>query len=111
MHDLSSMSAMNEFQCPLTRRKFQFVLRDSASRKEALSQQKLHTQTEIQRLERLAGRELSLKELFRAADLERAQAAAVEKQAAEEAAKKPPEKSAGDIFGEALMKTAFPHAC
>ena len=44
MHDLSSMSAMNEFQCPLTKRIFPFVLRDSVSRKEALAQQKTHTQ-------------------------------------------------------------------
>ncbi len=111
MHDLSSMSAMNEYQCPLTRKSFPFVLRNSASRKEALARQKIHTQAEIQRLERLAGRELSLRELFRAADQERAQAAVKEVEAAEAAAAKPQEKSGGEIFGDALMKTAFPHAC
>ncbi len=111
MHDLSSMSAMNEFQCPLTRKVFPFVLRDSASRKEALAQQKIHTQAEVQRLERLAGRELSYRELLRAADQKRAQAAAKEAEAAEEAVKKPQEKSAGDLLGDAMMKTAFPHAC
>ena len=111
MHDLSSMSAMNEFQCPLTRKVFPFVLRDSASRKEARARQKVHTQAEVQRLEHMAGRELSLRELLRLADQERAKAAVEAAEAAEEAAKKPPEKSAGDIFGEALMKTAFPHAC
>ena len=111
MHDLSSMSAMNEFQCPLTKKIFPFVLRDRASRKEALARQKVHTQAEVQRLERLAGKELSLRELFRAADQERAQAAVKEAEATEEAAAKPQEKSAGDVFGEALMKTAFPYAC
>jgi hypothetical protein len=111
MHDLSSMSANNEFQCPLTRKVFPFVLRDSASRKEALTRQKMHTQAEVQRLERLAGKELSLRELHRLADQERAKAAVEAAEAAEAAAAKPQEKSAGDVFGEALMKTAFPYAC
>jgi hypothetical protein len=111
MHDLSSMSAMNEFQCPLTRKIFPFVLRDSGSRKEALARQKVHTQAEVQRLERLAGKELSLRELLRLADQERAKAAVEAAEAAEAAAAKPQEKSAGDIFGEALMRTTFPNAC
>ena len=111
MHDLSSMSAMNEFQCPLTKKIFPFVLRDRASRKEALARQKVHTQAEVQRLERLAGKELSLRELHRLANQERAKAAVEAAEAAEEAAKKPQEKSAGDLLGDAILKTAFPYAC
>ena len=104
MHDLSSMSAMNEFQCPLTRKVFPFVLRDSASRKEALARQKIHTQAEVQRLERLAGKEHSYRELLRAADQERAAAKvaaeAAEVKAAEEAAKKGPDPFVEAILGQ-----------
>ena len=89
MSEPYSMSAMNEFQCPLTKKIFPFVLRDNASRKEALAQQQAHTGAEVQRLERLAGRKLNYRELLKAADRERVAAKVAEMKAAEEVAKKP----------------------
>jgi hypothetical protein len=100
MNEPCSMSAMNEFQCPLTKKIFPFVLRDNASRKEALAQQQAHTGAEVQRLERLAGRELKYRELLKEADRERAVAKVAEMKAAEEAAKKPQEP---DPFVEAIF--------
>ena len=101
MSEPYSMSAMNEFQCPLTKKIFPFVLRDNASRKEALAQQQAHTGAEVQRLERLAGRELNYRDLLKAADRERAVAKVAEAKAAEEAAKKP---KAPDPFVEQIFR-------
>ena len=100
MSEPYSMSSMNEFQCPLTKKVFPFVLRDSASRKEAFASQQMHTGAEVQRLERLAGRELNYRDLLKAADRERAVAKVAEMKAAEEAAKKPQEP---DPFVEAIL--------
>ena len=79
------------YQCPMTGKTFEFS-RDKASKNEAFAQQQVHTGGEIQRLERLAGRQLSFRELVRSSRVEREQAAAsakAEATAAEEAAKKP----------------------
>ena len=59
-----------------------------------------HTGAEVQRLERLAGRELKYRELLKEADRERAVAKVAEMKAAEEAAKKPQEP---DPFVEAIF--------
>jgi hypothetical protein len=101
MMEPSSMSAMNEFQCPLTGKKFPFILRDRASRKEALAQQQAHTGGVIQRLERLAGKKLSYREQRQEAQREQAAAKLAEAKAAEEAAKKPKEP---DPFVEQIFR-------
>lgn len=90
------------YQCPLTGKTFEFS-RDKASKKEAFAAQQVHTGGEIQRLERLAGKQLSFRELIRSSQLERQQAAAsvkAEATAAEEAVQKP---QGLDLFVEAIL--------
>ena len=102
-----SMSSMNEFQCPLTKKIFPFVLRDKASRKEAFASQQMHTGAEVQRLERLAGKGLNYRELLKAADRERGAAKVAEMKAAEEVAKKP---QGLDPLVEAILSCSSDHS-
>ena len=97
------MSAMNEFQCPLTERIFPFVLRRQGFRKEAFARQQSHTAgrdsaagtagrkgTQLQGIDPGGGSR---------AGGSKVAAEAAEAKAAEEAAKKPQEP---DPFVEAI---------
>ena len=94
------------YQCPITGKTFDFS-RDRASKKEAFAAQQLHTAGHIQRLKQAAGKELSYRELIRAGRMEREQAAATEKRAAEEPAK--PEEAKPDPFVEQIFRSVTPY--
>ena len=102
-----SMHSMNEFQCPFSKKVFPFILRDNASRREALTQQQAHTGAEIQRLERQAGRRLDYRELLQSSQVEREQAAALARAAAMEAATKPTDR---EPFAEGVRGSCFTNA-
>ena len=68
------------YECPVTGKTFEFN-RGRTSKKEAFAAQQAHTAAESQRLERLAGRQLSFRELIRSSRVEREQAAASAKAA------------------------------
>ena len=88
------------YECPLTGKAFDFT---RATKREAFVAQQAHTAGEIRRLEQLAGRELTYRELMRAGWMERQAAAvakAAEAKAVEETAKKPQEP---DPFVTAIL--------
>ncbi|HEY4761929.1 MAG TPA: hypothetical protein VIH42_15230 [Thermoguttaceae bacterium] len=62
------------YECPLSGKTFEFT-RDKTSQNEAFAAQQAHTATEMQRLERLAGRRLNYRDLIRSSRMEREQAA------------------------------------
>jgi len=101
-----NMTSNWTYECPLTGKTFEF---NRETKRDAFAAQQAHTSAAIQRLERLAGRQLSFRELIRASRTECEQAKATE--ATEQPAKQPQDKSVGDLIGAALLKTAFPHAC
>ena len=102
------MSSNCEFQCPLSGEKFAFTPRDNESRRAAYGQQQAHTAAEIQRLERLAGRQLTHRELVQAARCEKAAAKPVAEPAAEPENQ---EERKRHPFSEAVLKEMFPHGC
>jgi hypothetical protein len=101
-----SMTSNFSYQCPLTGETFEFT-RDKRSKSEAFAQQQAHTAAEIQRLERLAGRELSFRELIRSSRIEREQAAAK----ATETPAKQPEAPKPDPLVEQIFQGVTPYMC
>ena len=97
-----NMNSNGSYECPITGKTFEFT-QDKASKREAFSAQQIHTGAEIQRLERLAEKTLSYRELLRAGRMEREQAAAVDA--------KPKEAPKPAPLSEAIWKTAVPYAC
>jgi hypothetical protein len=92
------------YACPLTGKTFAFT-RDRASKQAAFAQQQAHTSGEIQRLERLAGRQLSFRELIRVSRVEREQAAAK----AAETPSKVPEAPKPDPFVAQIFQAVTPY--
>lgn len=102
-----NMNTNWSYACPLTGKTFEFN-RDKSSKTEAFAQQQAHTGAEIQRQERLAGRQLSHRELIRASRVEREQAAASAKaEAAGEAVQKP---QGLDPLVEAILGCSSDHS-
>ena len=99
-----NMNSNWSYECPVTGKTFEFN-RGNTSKQEAFAQQQAHTAAEIQRLERLAGRQLSFRDLIRSGRVEREQAAVkpVETPAKEPEAPKP------DPFVEQIYQGVTPY--
>jgi hypothetical protein len=101
----SSMKDNWTYECPLTGKTFGFSQGDKASKREALAAQQAHTGAETQRLERLAGRQLTYREWIHSSRMERTNAAT--KEAAQPETPKPADEP--HPFVKHVYEQAFGH--